>query len=174
VCNIVRSLPPHDGLLSADSSMSSARWKKYQDCFRVCLSRNVTLEQFVFAFYTSWLFKVERGLLRLFLRISSSDSDAVALTQGTRSTFAAWYVGMRTPTELLMCDRYEQTRSWFRVEPLPEGGSELYFGTAVAGRSRGGVLSMSPMFRALLGFHVIYSRLLLHAARRSLLRHNGT
>jgi hypothetical protein len=129
----------------------------------------VTLQQFVVAFYTSWLFRLERALLRIFLAIPSSDADAYALARGTRNTFAAWYVGARTPTELLMCDRYERTRSWFCVGPDGDGGTELCFGSAVAGRRRANAsFVMSPSFRALLGFHVLYSQLLLQAAARSL------
>ena len=122
------------------------------------------------AFYTSWLFKAERVLLRLFLKIKSADPEATALMQGTRSTFAAWYRGARTSTELLMCDQFEKTRSWFQVEPSPNGGTELYFGTAVAGRSRDPASPMPWAFRTLLGFHVLYSRFLLSVARRRLLR----
>lgn len=129
----------------------------------------MTLQQFVVAFYTSWLFRLERSLLRLVLAIPSSDADAYALARGTRNTFAAWYVLARTPTELLMSDRYERTRSWFRVEVDGDGNTELSFGSAVGGRHRAnGSIVMSPSFRALLGFHVLYSQLLLKAAARSL------
>jgi len=133
----------------------------------------VTLQQFVAAFYTSWLFRLERALLHVLLAIPSSDADALA--RGTRNTFAAWYVGARTPTELLMCDRYERTRSWFRVGPDGDGGPELCLGFAVAGRRRAnGSFAMSPSFRALLGFHVLYSQQLLQATAGSLMALGAT
>lgn len=165
---ITRSAPPSDALLVTHRGRNPERWGSYQDCFRINVRGRVTLQQFVAAFYTSWLFRLERALLRVFLAIPSSDADAHALARGTRDTFAAWYLGARTPTELLMCDRYERTRSWFRVGPDHDGSTELCFGSAVAGR-RGANASfvMSPSFRALLGFHVLYSQLLLQAAARS-------
>jgi hypothetical protein len=128
----------------------------------------VNLKEFVFAFYTSRVFKIERLLLRMLLGIRSSDEDAQALLAGTRDSFAAWYQGARTPTELLMCDRFESTRSWFMVEPVAGGASELCFGSAVARRP--GRNAMPSRFRLLLIFHVLYSQLLLHSAVRGLAR----
>lgn len=166
---IIRSAPPTNALLVSHRGRHPERWGGYHDCFRICIRGRVTLQQFVLAFYTSWLFRLERALLRILLAIPSSDADAYALARGTHNTFAAWYVGARTPTELLMCDRYERTRSWFRVGPDGDGGTELCFGSAVAGRRRAnGSFVMSRLFRALLGFHVLYSQLLLQAAARSL------
>jgi hypothetical protein len=58
----------------------------------------------------------------------ADDGDAHALAQGSATTFSVWYVGERTATQVLMCDRYERTRSWFRVVPLDgEGGSDEKF-----------------------------------------------
>jgi hypothetical protein len=169
VFGIVRSAPPTDALLVTHRGRHPERWGGYHDCFRICVSGRVTLQQFVVAFYTSPLFRLERALLRMFLAVPSSDADAYALAGGTRDTFATWYLGARTPTELLMCDRYERTRSWFRVGPAGDGGTELCFGSAAAGRRRAnGSFMMSPSSRALLGFHVLYSQLLLQAAARSL------
>jgi hypothetical protein len=169
VFGIIRSAPPTDALLVTYRGRHPERWGGYHDCFRICVRGRVTLQQFVVAFYTSRLFQLERALLRVVLATPSSDADAYALARGTRNTFAAWYVGARTPTELLMCDRYERTRSWFRVEWGRDGGTELCFGSAVAGRRRTDAsFVMSSSFRVLLGFHVLYSQLLLQAAARSL------
>jgi len=169
VFGIIRSAPPTNALLVTHRGRHPERWGGYHDCFRICVPGRVTLQQFVVAFYTSRLFRLERTLLRIFLAIPSSDADAYALARGTRNTFAVWYVGARTPTELLMCDHYERTRSWFRVGSDDDGSTELCFGSAVAGRRRANAsFVMSPSFRALLGFHVLYSQLLLQAAARSL------
>jgi len=110
------------------------RWGRYADCFAVSVDRQVSLAQFVFAFYTSPLFLIERGLLRLLINAPSSRADARAIADGTSDKFAAWYVGQRTATQLLMCDRYERTRSWFRVEPQSGGATRLQFGSAVAAK----------------------------------------
>jgi len=69
-----------------------------------------------------------------------------------------------------MCDRYERTRSWFRVAPKSGGGTHLQFGSAVAaGRGeRGETLQRPAAFNLLLSFHVLYSQALLRAAKANL------
>jgi len=71
-----------------------------------------------------------------------------------------------------MCDRYEKTRSWFRVVSLDGGRTVLQFGSAVSAKPdrRTGVAAMSVVFRLLMGFHVQYSRILLNAARRGVMK----
>jgi hypothetical protein len=148
------------------------RWGRYGDCFAVTVDRVVNLAEFVFAFYSSPVFRIERLMLRVLVGAPSSDSDARAVAGGSAGSFAVWYVGERTATQLLMCDRYERTRSWFRVVPMSGGRTLLQFGSAVAARgvptrsgSRGG-----GVFRLLLGFHVLYSQALLHAAKLGVMR----
>jgi hypothetical protein len=146
------------------------RWERYGDCFSVTVDRAVNLAEFVFAFYTSPLFRIERWLLRALVGAPSSDSDAHALADGSAASFAVWYVGKRTATQLLMCDRYERTRSWFRVVSLDGGRTLLQFGSAIADdradrAERAGGRALGGRFRLLLGFHVFYSQLLLHAAK---------
>ena len=146
------------------------RWGRYADCFAVGVDRNVSLAEFVFAFYTSPLFRIERGLLRLLINAPSGSADARALADGTADKFAAWYVGQRTSTQLLMCDRYERTRSWFRVAPQSGGGTHLQFGSAVAARrgEHGEFLRRPAAFKPLLSFHILYSQALLRAAQTNL------
>jgi len=66
-----------------------------------------------------------------------------------------------------MCDRYERTRSWFRVVPLNGDRTRLQFGSAVAAArdDQAGVRALGGTFRLLLGFHVLYSQALLRAAK---------
>ena len=143
------------------------RWGKYGDCFSVTVDRVVSLADFVFAFYTSPVFQIERLILRAFIGAPSSDSEARSLADGSAASFAVWYVGRRTATQLLMCDRYERTRSWFRVVPLNGGKTRLQFGSAVAAArdDQGGAVALGGTFRLLLGFHVVYSQALLGAAK---------
>lgn len=146
------------------------RWGHYGDCFSVSVDRAVTLGEFVFAFYTSPAFRVERWILRVVAGAASTDEQARALSEGRGESFAVWTVGARTVDQLLMCDRYGKTRSWFRVVSLAAGGTVLQFGSAVAGRSRGdGAWGMSRTFGVLLGFHRLYSRVLLAAARQRMM-----
>lgn len=171
--SITREPVPNDALLMTyRGAVHAERWGSYADCFSVKVDRSATLGEFVFAFYTSPLFRIERFLLRALLNAPSSLADARTVADGTADKFAIWYVGQRTATQLLMCDHYEQTRSWFRVEALDGGGTCLRFGSAVAARRnpKSGALTRGPGFSMLLGFHIAYSRALLHAARMRLQR----
>jgi hypothetical protein len=159
------SIIPASALLQAYGSGGG-----YADCFVTEVPGATSFESFVEAFYTTRLFKVERALLRWFMSKPSSDQDARDLSRGERSTFAAWKVEGRTPSQLLLVDVTGRTRSWLMVEPCeaaPAGrGTRLYFGSAVVARKdrRTGRESMGLAFQALKGFHQLYSRLLLRAA----------
>jgi hypothetical protein len=171
VFSITRESVPQDALLRTfRGGTHPERWGRYADCFAVGVDRNVSLAEFVFAFYTSPLFRIERGLLRLLINAPSSRSDARAVADGTADKFAAWYVGQRTATQLLMCDRYERTRSWFRVAPKSGGGTHLQFGSAVAARrgENSEIPQRPAAFELLLSFHIVYSQALLRAAKANL------
>jgi len=132
------------------------------------LPRAVTQAAFVEAFYTTWLFKLERLLLRWFVARPSTDAQARELAKGAREDFAAWDVERRDHEQLLMCDMAARTRSWLMTEPS-DAGTRLYFGSAVVPNvGADGTPRMGAVFRLLLGFHKLYSRLLLGAAARRL------
>jgi len=143
----------------------------YIDCFVIETDARVSLARFVEAFYTSWLFRLERLVLTLATR-PSSDLQAVELAAGRGSAFAAWEVESRAVDQLLMRDVTGRTRSWFMVAPAA-GGTLLYFGSAITAtrHSPSRPATIGPVFRALVGFHKLYSRALLAAARRRLQRH---
>lgn len=69
-----------------------ARSGAYTDCFYTDILDNVSLPEFVEAFYTTWLFKIERFILRLLVKKPSTDIEAKQVAQGEKETFAAWYV----------------------------------------------------------------------------------
>lgn len=144
----------------------------YCDAYKLDLGLpDITLAAFVQAFYTTRLFKLERWILRGLLRRPSTDAQAVDLGLGQRDAFAAWTVEARTEDQLLLSDLYGRTRSWLMVLP-GLAGTRLYFGSAVVARrgARTGERSLGWTYRALLGFHRLYSRLLLNAAARKLRR----
>jgi hypothetical protein len=143
---------------------------EYTDCFATDIPWHVTHADFVAAFYTTPLFKLERIVLTLIGK-SSTDAGARELANGLREAFAAWTVERRAPDQLLLCDFQATTRSWLMVEPRGDG-TRLYFGSAVMKRtvSATGEKRMSGGFSALLGFHRRYSRGLLGAAHRALMR----
>ena len=138
----------------------------FTDCYALSLPFTVSLPQFVEAFYTSRLFKLERWLLAKALNLPSSDLQARELAEGLISTFSAWKVEHRSRSEILL--NAGQTRSWLSVAERehPESGTTLLFGSAVVPARPGGEFGIA--FHVLLGFHRVYSKLLLSAAARNL------
>lgn len=162
----IRALPLPDGALLARYQSDGA----YADCYATDLGFAATHEQCVTAFYTTWLFKLERLILKWTIARPSSDAQAAELAAGRIEQFAAWRVEARAPDQLLLTDVYGRTRSWLMVTPLESGGTRLYFGSAVVPRPhpRSGKPELGLGFRALLGFHRLYSVALLSAARARL------
>jgi hypothetical protein len=170
--SIAREVPAEDSLLrTCRGPIHPERWGKYGDCFSVSIEGAVSLAQFVAAFYTSPLFRIERLILGVLAAAPSKDSEAHALAVGSGTAFAIWYMGARTATQLLMCDRFERTRSWFRVVTLNGDRTLLQFGSALAAiPGRPSSEAPNGKFRVLLAFHVWYSQALLHSANRRLMR----
>ena len=128
----------------------------YTDCFYTDFPANVVLADYVETFYSTWLFKLERVILKFLVKKPSTDEQVKQLVAGEIDTFAAWTVEERTEHQLLMCDYRGHTRSWFMVVP-----GRLYFGSAVIPKDR-------KSYQLLLGLHRLYSRMLLAAARSRL------
>ncbi|MGI9221234.1 MAG: hypothetical protein ACR2QS_09395 [Woeseiaceae bacterium] len=133
-----------------------ARSGAYTDCFHTSILENVSLDDYVEAFYTTWLFKLERLILKLAIKKPSTNEQARQVASGEIDKFAAWRVEGRDQHQLLMSDFRDQTRSWFMVVP-----GRLYFGSAVIPKDR-------PSYKLLLGAHRLYSRALLAAAKSRL------
>src|SRR5580704_7997175 len=86
--SIARETLPEDALLKTHrGGVHPERWGRYGDCFSVTVNRAANLADFVFAFYTSPLFRIERLMLRALVRAPSSDSDARRLADGSAATF---------------------------------------------------------------------------------------
>lgn len=149
--------------------------RAYADCYVTEVSGSVSQAVFIEAFYTTALFKVERTILRWPADRPSFDIEAKQLAEGTTDSFAAWRVEGRNADQLLLADFTGRTKSWLMVIPVSGTGvgtqTRLYFGSAVVPRvePRTGRRKMGFAFRALLGFHRLYSRLLLRAARSRVL-----
>lgn len=141
----------------------------YTDCYWSEVSERVSFPEFVFAFYTTSLFKLERIILERVVAKPSTDTEAGQLAKGSLQRFAAWQVEGRSENELLLCDFLGRTRSWLMTFPVhsKDGArTQLYFGSAVVPRRNPetGRLSLGFGYQALLGFHKIYSTLLLYSA----------
>jgi len=142
----------------------------YTDCYTTEIPGQISLAEFVFAFYTTFIFKLERLILKRVVAKPSVDSQARELADGASERFAAWHVEDRSENEILMCDFQGRTRSWLMVAPMSTvsgARTRLYFGSAVVPirNSKIGEPSLGFGFQALLGFHKVYSVLLLYFAK---------
>ena len=169
----------HSCKLPSDALLSRYRESgAYTDCYCADVQGVVSHAEYVEAFYSTWLFKVERQLLEWLVSKPSTDAQATALAAGRIDAFAAWNVEARSAAQLLLTDFQGRTRSWLMsaaVDVSGVPGTRLYFGSAVVplvsrntGRAR-----MGTAFRVLLGFHKLYSRMLLGAARARLEPHTA-
>ncbi|MFP5392366.1 MAG: hypothetical protein ACLGI6_12620 [Gammaproteobacteria bacterium] len=142
----------------------------YTDCFSMDLPWEASLADYVFAFYTSPVFKAERALLGVVLRTPARDDDARALALAEAASFSFWDVEQRCADQLLLRDRSGVTRSWLMAEPLENQGTRLYFGSAVVPRRRAadGTPSFGWLFHAGTAFHNKYTVALMGSARARL------
>ena len=151
----------------------------YTDCYTTEIPACVSHAEYVEAFYTTAVFKLERLLLAWFVSKPSSDAQAKQLAVGELDSFAAWGVEERSVNQLLMRDFKGRTRSWLMVAPVQSSGAattRLYFGSAVVPMvdKASGQAQLGFAFSALLGFHKLYSRVLLRAACSRLARSRST
>ena len=163
--SIEKCIVPDNSLLQKYSTDGA-----YVDCYSTEILGHVSFPDYIFAFYTTPLFKLERFILKLTVSKPSTDKQARQLADGDIQRFAAWTIESRSENEILMCDFLGRTRSWLMVVPMNIASSTrtgLYFGTAIVPMhiSKTGEPSIGFSFQTLLGFHKIYSRLLLHSAK---------
>lgn len=160
---------PTNALLSVYARMEGC----YTDCYSAELAMDIDLPDYIDAFYTTPLFKLERLILKLTVARPSTDDEALLLARARIDQFAAWRVEDRTGEQLLMCDMSGRTRSWLMVDTVVSSTrptTRLYFGSAVVPvvSTRSGNKTLGYGFSALLGFHKLYSRALLSAAKSRL------
>jgi hypothetical protein len=165
-----KPVPDFSLLRTYRAPLHANAWKEFMDCFAAELPRTVSLAEFIRAFYDSLPFRLERRIIQVLIGRPSTAQDLQALASGASEDFAAWVVLERTDTQILLGDFRGQTRSWLAVQPLPGGGTQLLFGSGI--RSVPDPVTGAPTrswgFRTLGGFHLLYSRVLLGAARRRL------
>ena len=146
----------------------------FTDCFFVDIDMTVTQADYVRAFYTTLPFKIERLILKWAISKPSTDEEADLLAEGKTDKLAAWYVEAREDNQLLLSDLRDRTRSWLMAVPAEEG-TRLYFGSAVVPEfdAETQEARIGKGFSLLMGFHHLYSKILLSAAKRRLLRAGG-
>jgi hypothetical protein len=137
----------------------------YADCYSTEIAARISHAEYVEAFYTTFVFRLERLLLKRLVAKPSTDEEARRLARGELDTFAAWTVEGRAPDQVLMADFMGRTKSWLMVASAGDSRTRLYFGSAVVPtRDQAGKPTMGSPFNALLGFHKLYSRVLLASA----------
>lgn len=142
----------------------------HTDCYSVVLNQQVLLEDYVRAFYTGRLFRMERWLISIIVKHKSSDQQLEDMLAANSDTFSAWTVEDRSEHQLIMSDYQKRTRSWFMAVP-ENGATHLYFGSAVVKTDylEQKTERVAPLiFKILMPFHYLYSRLLLGGAVRTL------
>jgi len=143
----------------------------HTDCFSLSIRKTISIEDYVEAFYTSWLFKVERVILGFVVAKPSTDTQASELSMGKREQFSAWNLEYRDESQVVLADFMGKTKSWLMIQNKGEACTQLFFGSAVMPRynSDGSLGKPSLFFRLMGGFHILYSRSLLWAASRNLI-----
>lgn len=151
-----------------DNSLLGAYARKgaFTDCYAMSVSAPITLSEFIEAFYTTRLFKLERWLLTKTLNVPSTDEQVVQLSLSRAKQFSIWQVENRLGYEILL--DAGQTRSWLCVRPQAgtTPSTTLLFGTAVVPVRPDGKFGL--LFHMFGGFHRLYSKLLLSAASKRL------
>ena len=61
----------------------------YTDCYVTDVAQSVSHDEFIIAFYTTHIFKLERLILKLFVSRPSTDDQVKELAAGDIDTFAA-------------------------------------------------------------------------------------
>mgnify|MGYP000064086267 FL=1 len=158
------------------SNALSATYKTqgaFVDCYYSEVAKDISLDEYIQAFYTTPLFKLERSLLSLATFKRASDHDALALSLGKSDRYSIWTVEGREANQILMRDFTGNTRSWLMVQKASdsEAGTRLYFGSVVVPKEKteSGQASFGGLFHLLGKFHQIYSKALLTSAYKRLL-----
>src|SRR4030095_9894057 len=74
----------------------------YIDCYATEIAARVSHSEYVEAFYTTFVFKLERLLLKWLVSKPSTDTGAARLARGELDSYAAWTVEGRAPDQVLM------------------------------------------------------------------------
>ncbi|MEO0774240.1 MAG: hypothetical protein AAFZ04_13775 [Pseudomonadota bacterium] len=123
--------------------------------------------RFVYIFFDSWVFRLERKILRLAGKDSTRRADVIDLASEEADHLAAWITLDRSPTELLLAVPDTPILTWLQVA-RSEGVICLRFGSGILPQP--GKDHPHWGFRATYWAHRAYSRILLHAARADWVR----
>ncbi|GLX78586.1 hypothetical protein tinsulaeT_19260 [Thalassotalea insulae] len=157
-------------------SIKYAHQGAHTDCYYIDIPKKVTLTQYIEAFYTTPVFKIEHIILSIFAKKHVSNNDISALANGNSNQFSIWTVEDKSNNQILLCEFTKSTRSWLMtasLEHLNQPVTRLYFGSVVVPRtvSSSGKSTFGILFHVFSGFHKLYSRALLKSAFNALVKH---
>jgi hypothetical protein len=156
----VRRIPlPEHALLQSRRAAGA-----FTDCYALRIGRTVTLADYIAAFFTTPVFRLERWIIARMLGHASTDAQAHALADSRSDRFVVWVTEARNSKQILL--GVGRTATWLMIEPAP-GATVLYLGSSI---EQGAANRGAWRYRALLRFHDLYSRVLLRATARRLLR----
>jgi hypothetical protein len=150
------------------------------DCYYIDIEKEISLDKYIQAFYTTPLFKLERSLLSLATFKHGKDDDALQLSQGKIDHYSVWTVEGRESNQIMLRDFTGNTRSWLMVKKASGSdcdsnkdrgiSTRLYFGSVVVpkGVTESGQGSFGVLFHLFGKFHQLYSKALISAAYRRL------
>lgn len=142
----------------------------YTDCFVTEILADVSIHEFIGAFFGSTVLRLERHLLAL-MSARSSTKDVIAIANGSSDKIALWKMEQRDDTQIILRVANEAIRTWLMVSPTAEGKTHLYFGSAIVPEAQAnGEVRLSFLTRRLQGFHLLYSRAVLWSAKKQLLK----
>lgn len=164
---------PSNGLLNKYADRPGC----HTDCFYVDVYEAIELPDYILAFFETPVFRLERKMLGIIAASPSTKNEVADLASGSGVALAIWKVEARDDTQLIMAVGKGPVRTWLMSLPI-QGRSDatrLYFGSAVLPTevNRTGEPIMGKMFSVFLGFHNLYSRILLWSAKRQIKNCNG-
>jgi hypothetical protein len=169
--NVNSTEVPDGSLLAQYGNESTVKVvNNYCDCYSITINTKINLEEFVYAFYTSKVFRIERRILAIVLKLPATDEHAKQLSLGNADSFSAWTVETRLDNEILLREPKSRTGSWFMVRKDVEsatGKTELLFGSVVIPKKHQD--GFGWLFHSLSGFHKLYSCALLNSAKKRLI-----
>ncbi|MEP2717312.1 hypothetical protein [Pseudophaeobacter sp.] len=149
----------------------------YTDCFYIDVPRTIHFVDFASAFFNSPIFRLERRVLAIFLSRPSSNREVDELASGASDRLALWKVEERDDTQMLLSVGDGPIRTWLMSQnsEAHSGTTRLFFGSAVLplAHSSSGKPKIGWAFRASVGLHKLYSRILLWSASRNLSNRQG-
>ena len=150
----------------------------YSDCYYVDIQKDVALSDYILAFFSTPIFRMERLILNLVPSGRSNEQCVLDIASGTGDKMAGWKTEKRDENQLLLAVGDGPIRTWLMVqgkqssETTPTKTTRLYFGSAVLPTSmtKDGRPKLAIVFKLFSGLHIFYSRLLLWWAARDLRR----